>query len=84
MAKQVIAIAEMRISGTGCFGFRPSWCSGRRLRLRRDVLGAGAEGIGQGNVTNWELHQVVSNRAFGSKATFYLGGTPVDINTLLR
>ena len=47
-----------------------------------DLSRWGSEGIGQGNVTNWELHQILSNPNFRSKATFYLGGKPVDIGGL--
>jgi hypothetical protein len=47
-----------------------------------DVRRFGSEGIGHGNVTAWELDQVLKNPAFSSKATFYLNGKPVDIGGL--
>jgi hypothetical protein len=39
-----------------------------------DIVRMGADGIGQGNVTSWELYQVVSNPEFLEKTTFYLDG----------
>jgi hypothetical protein len=46
-------------------------------RTLSDVYRWGAEGIGQGNVTNWEFFQTVSR--FRDKTVFYLDGTAVDI-----
>jgi RHS repeat-associated protein len=41
-----------------------------------DVVRWGGEGIGQGNVTNWEVYQIVSDPDRLSKTTFYLNGAP--------
>ncbi|MFO0711889.1 MAG: hypothetical protein U0353_18695 [Sandaracinus sp.] len=46
----------------------------------RNVLEWGAEGIGQGNVTNWEFYQVVTQ--FSDRAVFHLGGRVVTLAEL--
>ena len=41
-----------------------------------DLVKYGSRGIGQGNVTNWELFQMVSDPALRAKTKFYLDGAP--------
>ena len=41
-----------------------------------DIARWGSEGIGQGNVTNWEFHQIINNSNYFEKTTFYLNGKP--------
>jgi RHS repeat-associated protein len=43
-------------------------------RTVQDILKMGKEGIGQGNVTNWEIFQAVAK--YKDKITFYVGGAP--------
>ena len=38
----------------------------------------GTQGIGQGNISNWEYYQIVSNQKFFNKTIFYLDGKPLD------
>lgn len=42
----------------------------------------GSMGIGQANVTNWELFRILGDPALLSKTTFCLGGKAVDIGGL--
>jgi len=46
----------------------------------RSLMKAGAEGIGEGNVTNWELYQALTR--FASKTTLYLEGKIVTAKEL--
>jgi RHS repeat-associated protein len=48
----------------------------------KDLERIGSEGIGQGNVTNWELYQILRNPEFLKKTIFYYGGKAVDIGGL--
>jgi len=48
----------------------------------QDIDRWGAAGIGEGNVTNWEFHQIVSDSGLRSKTTFYLDGKPIEIGDL--
>jgi hypothetical protein len=39
-----------------------------------DIVKMGAQGVGEGNMTNWELYKILTNEDFFSKTTFYLNG----------
>mgnify|MGYP003382140882 CR=1 FL=1 len=39
-----------------------------------DIARLGAQGIGEGNLTNWELYNILANKDFFNKTTFYLDG----------
>ena len=41
-----------------------------------DLVEIGSMGLGQGNVTNWELYMIVNDPGLLSKTTFYLNGVP--------
>ena len=48
----------------------------------KELRAWGKEAIGQGNVTNWELSQVLSSPSLRAKTTFYLAGKPIKIDGL--
>jgi hypothetical protein len=50
-----------------------------RGRTLEQALESGAQGLREGNWTNWELYQVLRNPNFLRKATFYLDGTVYTI-----
>ena len=49
-------------------------CGGRRPEVRQSPWCQDVQGIGQGNVTNWEISQAVAK--YKDKITFYVGGAP--------
>lgn len=48
----------------------------------RTLVEYGRAGIGEGNVTNWELYKVMSIPDAFQKTVFYLRGVAVDIGSL--